>query len=469
MTAADDLSATVLVTVDSLRADALGGDAADHAPAIASLARRGTTFENAFAHGNWTPFSFPSLLGARHVFADDDDIGVADAPTLAETLADAGVSTAGFNAANGFLTDYWGYDRGFDEFRTFIGDVDDSVYSRYLSAHPTVQARLRLAGAPVRRVLGRDGPDPVVNASRLLDVERHAVDFIADAEPPFFLWIHYMDVHTPYVPAPEYVRRVTGERTGLLSMFRGHARAGLGLGVGDRTLEHLRSLYRAAVAQVDDSVARVLDALEERGIREETCVVFAGDHGEEFQEHGHLAHYPKLYDELVRVPLVVDHPHGEGGRVEEAVGLGSVPATVCDALGVDAGGRFAGESLLGVREGEAANEAPVTAVAVRGDSVTQQPIPRRLDDGELLVRASTPRWTYIYHTERDAHELYDRRTDPAQQENVWTAHADSALGRRLHEAARDRLAATGDGEQGPDASEETPDELSTQLEALGYL
>jgi len=104
-------------------------------------------------------------------------------------------------------------------------------------------------------------------------------------------------------------------------MLHAHTRTGLGWDVGERTLADLRTLYQAAVRQVDASVGRLLDTLSANDIADDTAVVVAGDHGEEFQEHGHLAHYPKLYDELIRVPLVVDVPGAEGRRIDGQVGL----------------------------------------------------------------------------------------------------------------------------------------------------
>lgn len=458
----NDIPITVLFTVDSLRADALPKDGE-----IADLERRGTTFENAFAHGNWTPFSFPSILGGDHVFTDSSDIGLSDRPTLAETLRDAGIPTAGFNGANGFLTDHWGYDRGFEAFETFTSSTTDSFYSKYLTAHPTVQAWLQVAASPFRRLLGGDGG--ARNVSRMQDVERHAIGFIERAEPPFFLWVHYMDVHTPYVPAPKFVRDETGVNVGSLKMLKAHAQAGLGREVSGETLDNLQSLYRAAIRQVDESVGRVLSALSKRGLRDDAFLVFAGDHGEEFMEHGHLAHYPKLYEELIHVPLLVSHPGGDADAdtVERAVGLDAIPPTICDAMGVEHD--FDGESLLDRQS----DSTPVTSVAVRGANVTYQPIPRRLDDGELLVSARTREWTYIYHTETEKRELYDRREDPEESNDLLSVAEDFAVPEGLHEAVEERIDAMVSGgsddenrlDEGGDAP---PEEITERLKALGY-
>jgi arylsulfatase A-like enzyme len=474
-----DISNVVLVTVDSLRADAVGAyDDDRHTPVLDGLADRGTTFEHAFANGNWTPFSFPSIMASRPVFADTGRIGVDGTATLAETLDDDGFSTAGFNAANGFLTSHWGYDDGFDEFESFVASLGSGIYSKYLATHPTVEAWLQFATSPIRRFGSwlRGGTDdrPFLDTSRMFDVEHAATEYIEGTSEPFFLWIHYMDAHTPYVPAPRYIREVSDARLGTHRMIHAHTRTGLGWKVGERTLSDLRTLYQAAVRQVDASVGRVLDSLEAAGVDDETAVVVAGDHGEEFQEHGHLAHYPKLYDELINVPLIVDVPAGDGGRVGGQVGLDAIPPTVTDLLGVDAPDAWRGSSLApSVLEGESPADDPVVSVTVRGEEVTSQPIPRSLDDGDLSVSVRDRDWTYIENTETGEAELYYRPDDPTQQDDL-TADP-SPEGRDVIEAyepivgAHADLLRTVSDVEGEGAADEGVDEdLEHRLEALGY-
>jgi arylsulfatase A-like enzyme len=469
------VSNVLLVTVDSLRADAIepyGGEY--ETPTLAALAERGTVFENAFAHGNWTPMSFPSILASRPVFADTGRIGVDGTTTLAERLRSAGVATGGFNAANGFLTEHWGYDDGFDVFDAFVGGSDDGRAGEFVAAHPTLGAWIQLMTSPFRRAgsLLRGGSDerPFTDASRMLDVEQGATSFVAETDEPFFLWVHYMDAHTPYVPAPRYLRDLSDRRVGKTRMLVAHVRTGLGWSVGDRTLADLRTLYQGAVRQVDDSLDRLLTALESAGVADDTAVVVAGDHGEEFLEHGHLAHYPKLYDELVHVPLLVDVPGVEPSRISTQVGLDAIPPTVCDLLGVDPEPAWTGSSPLpAIRDGVSPPDDPVVTVTVRGDDVTQQPIPRSLDQGALLVSARDADWTYILNTDTDAEELYDRRADPTQQDD--RSDTDDAAA----DAARDRLRAVVDEHvtlldgADSDTPRATADEsIETRLEALGY-
>jgi len=392
---------------------------------------------------------------------------------LFASLSDAGVDTAGYNAANGFLTDHWGYDRGFDDFEPF---VESDGYGRYLAAHPTVQAWVQLGTSPFRRAAtvlsGGSDAQPFADVSRMGDVEDHATEFLETTDDGFFLWVHYMDTHTPYVPAPRHLREVSDQGLSVLRMLGAHLRTGLGWDVDERTLETLRTLYEATVRQVDASVGRLLDTLDAEGLAEDTAIVVAGDHGEEFMEHGHLSHYPKVYRELVDVPLIVNRPDGESREVSQPVGLDSIPPTVCDLLGVTPAAEWEGQSLVPALDGDDLDDqGPIVSVAVRGESVTSQPIPRQLDDGELIVSARDERWTYIEATESGDQELYDRTEDPGEQRNLC---ADSTDGTapipvldRLSSAVSEHVSLLEQGEDA-DGGPETGEEITARLKALGY-
>jgi len=469
------VSNVVLVTIDSLRMDAVGAyDETRHTPVLERIADRGTVFDRAFAGGNWTPVSFPSILASRPAFTDDGQIGVRNAPTLPTVLSDSGISTAGFNAANGFLTSYWGYDTGFERFDPFVTAVAPGLYSRYLATHPTVEAWLQLLTAPVRRLrswVGGDVDDrPFLDTSRMFDVERAATSFIEETTSPFFLWVHYMDAHTPYVPAPRYIREIASDPVGTHRMLHAHTRTGLGWNVGPRTLADLRTLYQAAVRQVDASVGRLVETLSAADVADETAIIVAGDHGEEFQEHGHLAHYPKLYDELIRVPLLVDVPGAEHRRIGEPVGLDVIPPTVAALFDIPAPPQWQGASLTpSLTAGESLADEPVVSITVRDDEVTSQPIPRSLADGDLLVSVRDRDWTYIENVDTHASELYYRPADPTQQDDRSTSPTptEREVIDRFSSVAADHATTIRAHAEGT-SPDEMGDSLEARLEALGY-
>lgn len=462
----------VLITVDSLRADVIDGPSGDErTPEIDRLVEQGTLFENAFAHGNWTPFSFPGILGSRSVFAESRSIGLPESATLAEVLQDDGIATGGFNASNGFLTSHWGYDRGFDEFESFIGGGKMNLYQRYMAAHPTINAWVQMATSPFRRLLHRirhgARDRPFADTSRMLTTEDRAITFVENADRPFFLWIHYMDAHTPYVPAPQHLREVADRGIQTHRLLRAHFRTGRGLDVTDQQLEDLQALYDGALRQTDASIGRLREALAEEGVAEETALVVAGDHGEEFMDHGNLSHYPKLYDDLVHVPLVVHLPGGEPHTVDQAVGLHSIPPTISDLFGTDAPEVWEGNSLLPAARGEREPETqPILSVTVRGETITEQPIPRGLDDGDLYVSARLTDWVYIENTVTGETEIYHRGRDPGQQTDLSdTTEPPEEVITELAEAVATHASRLGGTDE---VDGEVEDAVSTQLKALGY-
>lgn len=429
--------------------------------------QRGACFSNAFAAGNWTPFSFPSILGTNPVFVEKGDLGPGE-KTLATHLSDAGVQTAGFNAANGFLTEYWGYDRGFDSFETWVDA------GRWLAAHPTVQGWLQYAIWPVRRIADQmRGEDRhAADTSYLRAVEERVVEFLtarSSENRPFFVWTHLMDTHTPYVPGPRYVREITDRRSGAVATLKAHAKAGLGRTTEETTVTALRNLYDAAAKQIDDALERLLERLAALGLAEDTLVVVAGDHGEEFLDHGHLAHYPKLYHELVHVPLILYDPRAKARTIDVPVSLGSIPTTIADTFGVDTE-PFESPSLTpAVLDGATPTcTEPVVSVAVRGDSITQQPIPRTLDDGDLLLAARDKRWTLIRNTGSGEQELYDRRADPGETDNMIFDTDHDGVVNRLEATIDERQARIGSAGANQPIDEGPSPTLAAQLQALGY-
>jgi len=175
----------------------------------------------------------------------------------------------------------------------------------------------------------------------------------------------------------------------------------------------------------------------------------------------------------------VNVPGGDGGRrVSEHVGLDAIPPTVADLLDVESPPEWRGESLEpAVSGGESPDQEPVVSVTVRGEEVTEQPIPRSLSDGDLLVSVRDAEWTYIENADTAETELYHRPSDPTQQEDLSADRTvrRGARGRRAVRADRrgprrrtsrqtdGRGAADDDGED-----EEVDEHLEARLEALGY-
>jgi glucan phosphoethanolaminetransferase (alkaline phosphatase superfamily) len=203
---------------------------------------------------------------------------------------------------------------------------------------------------------------------------------LAEVRAPFFAWVHYLEPHAPY-DAPGW---------------SDHAR------------------YRGEVAKVDAELGRLLDALAADGRLDETLVVLTADHGEEFGEHGGRWHGYSLYDEVVRVPLIIRAP---GGKVH-----GNVRAPVS---GVDLGPTLLGALGLARPEGYAPDGLDVATASPERAQVI------RMGNGQIA--AVVGRWKLLVHPEYGSAELYDIAADPGEHENLVDARPDvsAALGPML--------------------------------------
>jgi len=310
-----------LIVVDALRADHLGSYAypRDTSPFIDSLARQGIVFESAVANSSYTGESVAALLtgqlpsrsGAFGWLAHPDRAG----PHLGEIFRRAGYRT-------GFLSNTVqlrgpGFTRGFDEVRHLPGRWDISGEGGRLSA-------------------------------RALDLVRRAGD------RPVFLYLHYLDPHAPYDPAPRFRRRLAPVPSASpLALYDdvqptfGDLVAG-GFGPGEPGFEDLIARYDAEIASTDEAVESLLRGLETLGRRERTLVVLTADHGEEFLEHGFVEHAWTLYEESIRVPLIFWAAGAlEPARVAQRISLVDVLPTVLDLVGIAApDGELDGTSLL---------------------------------------------------------------------------------------------------------------------------
>ena len=164
-------------------------------------------------------------------------------------------------------------------------------------------------------------------------------------------------------------------------------------------------------------------------------------------------------------------PGEDGGRVSEHVGLDAIPPTVADLLGVESPPEWRGESVAPAVRGEAEPEQdPVVSVTVRGEEVTDQPIPRSMADGDLLVSVRDAEWTYIENADTGETELYHRPSDSTQQEDLSEdpTEAELAVVERFAPIAADHVAELRDREGDATGDDEVDEDLETRLEALGY-
>ena len=455
----------LFVTVDAWRAShtsfpSRSSDApAPYTPKIASLAESGTAFTQAVSHGPATPYAFPALHTSSLPLSHGGYERIDDSRTLiSEALSAAGWRCVGIHA-NPWLGERYGYARGYDDYRDvgefslpLLDDVREELIGRFGLDHPVyrgAQYLYRYAQKPLA-ALGGGGTDEVAAA-------RDAIDGAPDRT---FVWVHLLTPHAPYTPEREYrelmdVPPFEGSATKLSTRAQHDPDS---LTAQERTA--IRRLYAAAVRQADDEVGRIVDAADE-----ETLVVVSADHGEALFEHGQLGHEPALYDELLRVPLVVRPPSGEPvatRSVDTQAQHVDVGPTLLDYAGVDAPGTWIGRSLRPRIEDEVDDDDALAIAEVSSTATT----PGRIDPDALQIGVRTPRRKVIA-TPDGTVTGYDLLEDPGEVDG--TVEPTGAGWDRLREALRNRLDEI-DVDGAPERGRiDRDDETEQRLRDLGYL
>lgn len=347
------MESVVLLTVDCLRADHLGCYGYDRAtsPNIDGFADEATRYAHAYANCPGTRWAFQSIHGG--VWSPRiDGLGIPDGfpMTMAEGVRDQGYATAAFSV-NAFLNREFGYDRGFDVYR----DADDFEPA----AHPLVRAGRwiddvvdseRLRGAvlrPIRDTVrgtagGSEGFRPPVTDSDVVDA---AIDWLdgLDDDRPYFLWIHFMDAHTPYGRWDEHFDAIGADPADHV------VEPDEDLGREDRG--RVVDTYDACLREADRQVDRVLDRVED-----DATVILTGDHGEEFGRYN-VFHWASFYSSMTQVPMIVRSPDTVHGVVDGyPVQHLDVMPTVLEATGRDPPAFLGGEPLQTV---ERASNDPI--------------------------------------------------------------------------------------------------------------
>jgi len=313
-----DVNRVFLLTVDSLRADHMSAYGYDRetTPNLDRFCERAVRFENAFSTSSHTRESVPSILTGRYPDEAIDERYHLTADSIAARL-DPRVQSAAFHS-NPYVSR--AYDFGSD-FDTFEDDLRLGGWK--------ITAFLRLAWNRLRgHFYARAGE---INDRSLRWIDER------EADEPLFVWNHYMDPHDPYEP-PEGSRAEFGVSVpdDMQSM---HRRAGRDPeSITDDERQRLVDLYDAEVAHTDRRLGEFIDALEQRGLLEESLVVVSSDHGDAFGEHGYYGHPRRLHDELTHVPLLVSGSgFGAGEVVTAPVGTINIPSTVLRAFGAETG------------------------------------------------------------------------------------------------------------------------------------
>lgn len=425
----------VFVSIDTVRADHTSayGYQRETTPTIAAWARDGVRFANTSSTAPWTLPAHLSMFSGRsqlgHGVLNDRHALPQDVRTLTEVLHEAGYTTGAVVSAP-YLSRRYGFARGFD-------DYDDE----------TIQWHTH--GESYKHITA-----PILHEAATAWLAEHA-------DQRFFLFLHYWDPHYDYAPGPPYDEMFDPDYQGSLNGDNFYFNPAVNQNMDRRDLDHIIALYDGEIRLVDDHLGKLKARLSELGVADHTIIVVTSDHGEEFFEHGHKGHRRSLYDESIRVPLVIYVPGVTPTKpvVDMEVSLIDLAPTILDLVGAPPLDGAEGASLAAIAFGDQPESArPTVAELYRSPSLNVQ-VAMQAGDHKI-----------IQHFNRPLMESYDTSADPHEQEplpNTSAVAADIAedlvawLNQRWPEFRRRSV--SDDGNR-LDMDEETQE----RLRALGY-
>jgi arylsulfatase A-like enzyme len=460
----------IVVWADTLRRDHLGayGYKRPTSPVIDRLAREGVMFRDCVGQASWTKVATPTLLTSlypsSHGVLDAFDRLPGSAVTLAEVYRDAGYATLSLSSIlfTGKLTNLH---QGFEELHE-----DASLPERRSS---------KTAREYVDRLL------PWLAAHR---------------DVPFFVFLHVADPHDPYKPhppydtlwadaaaAPEHERQLGEARKvisdPLLRAFGMPSREELVKAKidPDAYAEFDRAWYDGSIRGMDAEIGRLVERLRELRLDRRTLLLFTGDHGEEFYEHGRAFHGQSVYGELNNMPLVLWGPGvvPAGRAVEDTVQTVDLLPTLLELSRLPIPPGVQGHSLVPLllagdssARGAAHASAPSSRPAISEKAETKElggPPPRDTA-AEAVVLGG---WKLIHNTKRPEgkpeFELYDHAKDPLDAHDVAAAHPEEVA--RLAQVLQSwrKMAEAGRLKPDTDAAKSLSKEELERLKSLGYI
>jgi arylsulfatase A-like enzyme len=347
-------------------------------PNIDRMADESIVFTEVYAQASATPLSMYSMLSSRYPILEEDEysktgelaaVMPAALPTLPGWASESFPSRAAF-LANRWLREELGFHHGWSTF--------DKVFEQVPPKAPIP------ANLVTDAFLGWHATEPA---------------------GPWLSWLHYLEPHAPYTPPEPWFSMFDPE-------IRGHS-DGTGKTMREwRTrkpspefIRNTIALYDGNLAWVDSEFGRVVDGLKRSGEWDRTIVVVTSDHGEAFWEHGVRGHGTHVYEEFVRIPLLIRVPGLAPKRIDGPVELVDLTPTLLDLAGVFVPqGSTAGQSLVEIMAGET--------------DPTELAFFRNHKNGYLEIGVRRGPLKYHYYFGRHVPELFDLGADPGEQTSL---------------------------------------------------
>jgi len=432
--------AVILLTIDALRADHLKsyGYHRNTAPYIEKFAEKGSIFLNTITNGPESPTAFSSLFTSILPLLDG---GFSPLPpekiTLPQLLKENRINTYAIHS-NPNLGKYFNFNRGFDVFldgERYKKQSTNSlkhqliVYIKKIFDYNNLSNKLmyRLKGFNrLKTWLRKKMPfltdillpfTPIsYNAPYVVN---KLISFLETCQKPIFFWAHFMDVHSPYNPPMRNVLNFRekdfniSERKFLVEKVYPKANE---IEITPKMINDLKTLYDAEINFVDEYLAVFLETVK-RKIQNNCLIIITADHGESFYEHGLFGHQGSIYDEVLKIPLIIVELGKKSIKkeVKDTIQLIDIAPTILEYFGIEIPENFQGLSLLSMTRGESIKRNGFIISECYQKSGLMK---RNQEDGFILLAIRNQGWKYIFDEENDKEFLFNLKLDPQENKNL---------------------------------------------------
>ena len=431
----------ILITVDALRANHLGymGYPKQISPNIDLLAKKSAVFTNAYATGPVTPHSFPGILTSTYPFDYQGPRNIEKPRTLiSEVFKENGFTTAAFHS-NSYLSNFFGYNQGWNFFEDMTIPSEEPekpeeyrkrglIFSRFLKelfkkVVPRLSPELFFWIIYLKYKLGNPGRNLKVRAELINQTVKDFIDSTKDDNKPFFIWIHYMDIHTPYISQENRIHHrplsfleltcSNFEYIASYSYFKKRKLPKSLLRFGEKYLKETINLYDQEIEYLDGEIGDLIKFLKREKLYDESVICLTADHGDEFLEHKGGSHSQKLYNELLHIPLLIKGAsQDKTERIDKKVSLIDLSPTLCDLAKLNKPSAFKGKNLF-------ADSKPLIFHQTSSEKKGVKYYVFGFDRLEQCkIGCQSEEWKYIIDYGNNIEELYNLSSDPQEQNNV---------------------------------------------------
>ena len=424
----------LILSIESFRRDHMGltGYSRPITPVLDNLAYRGVYFERAYSQASWTRPSIASTLSSTypslHRVSDEDVVRIENvrsriAPVLFITrkLSDSFSTIPEIFQSRGYRCYGWSYNQQIWEGFGFQQGFDE--YSTEVSDEEIVRRLIRLFG----------------------EKENH----------PFFVFTHFLGPHLPYNPEERF-RIYDSHPEGVDIDVENFERINKGeIKLSREDIDHNIALYDGAIRATDAHIGEILEALDEGGLRDRTIIVVMADHGEEFYDHGGVGHGESLYEEVIRVPLIIAGPGFPEERIVD------VPVQNIDLMPTLT------ELIFGFTpEGIQGNS--LLPLFRKKNARLRRPVYSEIQGSHAVILEE---WKYILVSLSGAEYLFNLAEDPLERRNLAGNPEYEPVRRQLEAELEGMLDSSREWGKNIDYSMpgELPDEVIEGLKSLGYI